>query len=241
MRAAYLAPKLLVLLPGLDGTGDLFADFIAALPEPWTAMTVAYPTDRFLRYTELRPFVSAAVPQKERFVLIAESFSAPLAVWYAATNPHNLAAVVICVGFVRNPIHGWSGAARALAKPWLFKLKPPRTILEYFLLGQHAPSGLMQSLRHALQRVSPSVLSGRLQEVLDCDARDELRRTTVPLLYVEATHDRLLSLSCKDEFSQLRPDTVLKSVPAPHLILQREPQKAVTEIMSFISSLPSSS
>jgi pimeloyl-ACP methyl ester carboxylesterase len=192
-----------------------------------------------LTYTDLRPLVGAAVPQSERFVLVAESFSAPLAVWYAATNPPNLAAVVICAGFVRNPLHGWSGAVKALVKPWLFKLKPPRTILAYFLLGQHAPSGLLQSLRHALQKVSPDVLSGRLQEVLDCDARDDLRRTTVPLLYLEATYDRLLSLSCKDEFSQLRPDTVLRSVPAPHLLLQREPQKAATVIMAFISSLAS--
>jgi pimeloyl-[acyl-carrier protein] methyl ester esterase len=230
----------MVLLPGLDGTGDLFVDFIAALPESWTATTVTFPTDRFLPYTDLRPFVATAVSQLERFVLVAESFSAPLAVWYAATNPPNLAAVVICAGFVRNPLHGWSGAVKALAKPWLFKLNPPRTILEYFLLGQHPPSGLLQSLRHALQKVSPDVLSGRLQEVLDCDARDDLRRTTVPLLYLEATYDRLLSLSCKDEFSQLRPDTVLRSVPAPHLLLQREPQKAATVIMAFISSLSSS-
>jgi pimeloyl-[acyl-carrier protein] methyl ester esterase len=231
-----LRPKHLVLLPGLDGTGELFVDFIAALPESWIATTVTYPTDRFLPYVGLRPFVGAAVPKLERFVLVAESFSTPLAVWYAATNPPNLAAVVICAGFVRNPVHGWSGTVKALAKPWLFKLKPPRTIVEYFLLGQHAPFDLLQRLRHALQRVSPDVLSGRVQEVLHCDARDDLRRTTVPLLYLEATYDRLLSSSCKDEFSQLRPDIVFRSVPAPHLLLQREPQKAVTIMMAFIRS-----
>jgi pimeloyl-ACP methyl ester carboxylesterase len=235
-----LAPKHLVLLPGLDGTGELFVDFIAALPESWTATTVTYPSDRFLSYTDLHPFVAASASQLERFVLVAESFSTPLAVWYAATNPPNLAGVVICAGFVRNPLHGWSGAVKALAKPWLFKLKPPRTIVEYFLLGKHAPSGLRQSLHYALQKVSPDVLSGRLQEVLDCDARDDLRRTTVPLLYLEATYDRLLSSSCKNEFSRLRPDVVLRSVPAPHLLLQREPQKAATIIMAFISNLPSS-
>jgi pimeloyl-ACP methyl ester carboxylesterase len=235
-----LAPKHLVLLPGLDGTGELFVDFIAALPESWTATTVTYPSDRFLSYTDLHPFVAASASHLERFVLVAESFSTPLAVWCAATNPPNLAGVVICAGFVRNPLHGWSGAVKALAKPWLFKLKPPRTIVEYFLLGKHAPSGLRQSLHYALQKVSPDVLSGRLQEVLDCDARDDLRRTTVPLLYLEATYDRLLSSSCKNEFSQLRPDVVLRSVPAPHLLLQREPQKAATIIVAFISNLPSS-
>jgi pimeloyl-[acyl-carrier protein] methyl ester esterase len=233
-----LATEHLVLLPGLDGTGELFVDFIAALPGSWTATTVTYPTDRFLPYADLRPFVGAAVPQLERFVLVAESFSAPLAVWYAATNPPNLAAVVICAGFVGNPVHGWSGVVKALAKPWLFRLQPPRAIVEYFLLGLHAPSDLLQRLRHALQRVSPEVLSGRVQEVLDCDARDDLRRTTVPLLYLEATYDRLLSSKCKKEFSQLRPDTVLRSVPAPHLLLQREPQKAATIMMAFIEDAP---
>jgi hypothetical protein len=67
----------MVLLSGLDGTGDLFVDFIAALPESWTATTVTFPTDRFLTYTDLRPLVGAAVPQSERFVLVAESYSAP--------------------------------------------------------------------------------------------------------------------------------------------------------------------
>jgi pimeloyl-ACP methyl ester carboxylesterase len=234
-----LPPKHLVLLPGLDGTGELFGDFIAALPKSWTTTTVTYPADRFLPYTDLRPFVGAAIPQRERFVLVAESFSTPLAVWYAATNPPNLAAVVVCAGFVESPVR-WSGIVKALAKPWLFRLKPPRTIVEYFLLGQNAPSDLFRKLRHAVERVSPDVLSGRVQEVLDCDGRDDLRRTTIPLLYLEATYDRLLSSSCKKEFSHLRPDALFRSIPAPHLLLQREPQKAASIVMAFVSSLPTS-
>jgi pimeloyl-[acyl-carrier protein] methyl ester esterase len=228
-----LALPHLVLLPGLDGTGDLFADFIAALPKSWATTTVVYPTDSFLSYTDLAAFVSAAVPQVERSMLVAESFSTPLAVRYAATNPAALVGVVICAGFVTNPVPGWSRAVKALAKPWMFKLKPPRNIVEYLLLGQNAPPDLLQKLRHALHRVSPDVLSRRVREALDCDARDALRRTTVPLLYLEATHDRLVSPSCKEEFFHLRPDILLRSVPAPHLILQREPQKAAAIIMSF--------
>jgi pimeloyl-[acyl-carrier protein] methyl ester esterase len=239
-RAPYLAPKHLVLLPGLDGTGELFVDFIAALPESLSTTTVTYPTDRFLPYAELHPFVASAVPQSEPFVMVAESFSAPLAVLYAATNPRKLAAIVVCAGFVSNPVRVWSGTLKALAKPWLFGLRPPRTILEYFLLGPHAPVDLLQRLRHALERVSPHILSGRVREVLDCDARDDLLRTAVPLLYLEATRDRLLSSSCKNEFSQLRPDTVVRSIDAPHLLLQREPQKAANIILTFITGLPSS-
>jgi len=126
---------------------------------------------------------------------------------------------------------------KALAKPWLFSLKPPRTIVEYFLLGENATPGLLQKLRQALHRVSPDVLSGRVREVLDCDARDDLRRITVPLLYLEASNDRLLSSSCREEFSRIRSDILFKSVPAPHLLLQREPQKAASIVTAFVNNL----
>jgi pimeloyl-ACP methyl ester carboxylesterase len=229
-----------VLLPGLDGTGKLFVDFVAALPESCTATIVAYPSDRFLPYVDLRPFVSTAVPQSEKFVLVAESFSTPLAVWYAATNPPNLVALIVCAGFVGSPVHNWSGIVKALAQPWLFSLKPPRTIVEYFLLGQNPTPSLLKKLRQTLQGVRPDVLSGRVREVLDCDARDDLRRTTVPLLYLEASNDRLLSSFCKEEFSLIRPDVSFRSVAAPHLLLQREPQKAASIVMAFVDDLPTS-
>jgi pimeloyl-ACP methyl ester carboxylesterase len=232
-----LPPKHLVLLPGLDGTGELFADFIAALPQPLIATPVAYPKDRFFSYTDLRQFVIAAVPQSEPFVLLAESFSTPLAVAYAATNPSNLAALVVCAGFVCKPTANWSGLVKAFAKPWLFRLTPPRFILEYLFVGAKAPPALIEKLRRVLQDVSPSVLSARVQQVLDSDARDDLARTTVPLMYLEARHDQLLSKSCGDEVLRIRPDTARECIQAPHLLLQREPKKAATLVAAFIQQL----
>ena len=124
--------KRLVLLPGLDGTGQLFAEFLAALPDSFTATVVSYPTNKLFPYSELRTFVSAAVPKTEPFVLLAESFSTPLAVEFAASNPPNLTALVICAGFVFKPIAAWSPLAKAVARPWLFTLNVPRSVLEYF-------------------------------------------------------------------------------------------------------------
>ena len=100
-----LALKHLVLLPGLDGTGQLFGDILKILPPALN--------------TELLRLVSGAVPQTEPFVLLTESFSTPLALKYAATNPSNLAAVVISAGFARNPIGGWSQLVKTVAKPWI--------------------------------------------------------------------------------------------------------------------------
>jgi pimeloyl-[acyl-carrier protein] methyl ester esterase len=97
----------LVLLPGMDGTGNLFADFVEALPDTFEVEVVHYPNNVCLSYTELMTFVQSAAPPSEPFVLVAESFSTPLAIQYAATNPPDLRGLVICAGFVTTPLQGW--------------------------------------------------------------------------------------------------------------------------------------
>jgi pimeloyl-ACP methyl ester carboxylesterase len=94
---------LLVLLPGLDGTGILFKPLIAALPPEVSTVVVAYPGEQPLGYAELLPVVLAALPTEHAFVLLGESFSGPLAVMAAATRPPGLVGLVLCATFVQNP------------------------------------------------------------------------------------------------------------------------------------------
>jgi pimeloyl-[acyl-carrier protein] methyl ester esterase len=229
----------LVLLPGLDGTGTLFADFLSALPPTLRINIARYPTDRFLSYSKLVPCVKEVVPRSSPFLLVAESFSTPLAAKLAATRPPNLAGLVMCAGFITNPVGGWSLLVRALARPSLFRLSPPSWALEHFLIGTSPPSALVAGVRQTLRLVNPGVLAGRVRAVLDCDAREDLARTEIPIMYIRPEGDRLVRAECFREIQRLRPHTVLASIPAPHLVLQREPQKAVEVIVRFIRQLPS--
>src|ERR1700719_1226395 len=102
-----LTPNTLVLLPGLDGTGMLFGDLIGELPPTQTVNIARYPTDRFLSYAELVSCVREIIPSNP-FLLVAESFSTPLAAMLAATRPPNLAGLILCAGFVTNPIGSWA-------------------------------------------------------------------------------------------------------------------------------------
>jgi len=230
-----LSTKHLVLLPGLDGTGELFADFLTVLPSSLATTVVSYPTNEFLPYSELLQLVSAAVPKAGRFLVLAESFSTPLAMKYAATSPANLAAIVICAGFVRNPFAGWSRFLKAVAKSWFFRLRPPEFVLEHFLVGKNAPPALIQRLRQALQLVHPEVLGSRVCEVLNCDARNDVARTTIPVMALAALHDRLLSATCQREILRVRPDIGFATVEGPHMLLQREPQKVAKLVVPFIA------
>jgi pimeloyl-[acyl-carrier protein] methyl ester esterase len=224
-----LAPNHLVLLPGLDGTGQLFGDFLKALPHTLTTTVVSYPTNRFLTYSELLQLVRAAAPQTGPFAVLAESFSTPLALKYAATNPSNLAAVVhmrwVCSKSHRELGTTCESGCKAL----------PRFVIEYFLVGESAPSALILKIREILRLVRPEILSGRIGEVLECDATNDLARTKAPIMYLRGLHDRLLSASCHREILRIRPDVVFATVEAPHMLLQREPQKAANLIVAFIA------
>jgi hypothetical protein len=60
-----------VLLPGLDGTGDLFAPFIAAAPSRCVLQQLRLPHDKVLGYFELAEWVQSRLPDGD-LVLVAE-------------------------------------------------------------------------------------------------------------------------------------------------------------------------
>src|SRR5262245_27544256 len=125
-----LAPTHLALLPGLDGTGDLFAHFLSVLPTASSVTVVRYLTDKFLAYDDLVQVVRGSLTQTDPVVVLAESFSTPIAIKYAAMKPPKLAGIVLCAGFVSNPVPRWSWLAKLVARPWLLTLPWPRVILE---------------------------------------------------------------------------------------------------------------
>jgi pimeloyl-[acyl-carrier protein] methyl ester esterase len=209
-------PKL-VLLPGMDGTGELFADFVEALPHTFDIATVHYPPDKFLSYSKLKDLVKSATPIAEPFVLVAESFSTPLAIQFAAANPPNLKGLVICAGFVTSPVHGWSPFVCSFLAPILFTFKLPKFAANLFLVGSNAPPSLLAALRASVSLVQPKVLSARVKAVFACDVRAELGQVSVPILYIQAEQDRLVSASCLDEIRRIKPKVTVASVAGPHL------------------------
>jgi pimeloyl-ACP methyl ester carboxylesterase len=229
-------PKL-ILLPGMDGTGELFADFIKALPVESEAEVLRYPADRFLSYEQLVPLTQSVFPTSEPFVLVAESFSTPLAMQLAATNPPNLKGVVLCAGFVTSPVRGRLRRLCLVFSPVLFSAGLPKSAARYWLAGSSASPTLLASVRAAISSVRPAVLSARLTAVLTCDARAELEKIVVPILYLQAEQDRLVNKSCIEEIRRIKPQTAVSVIDGPHLLFQREPQRSADVVTGFIQQL----
>ena len=226
-----------VLLPGLDGTGALFGEFVKPLPRTVEGTIVSYPAGLELSYAELMPIIGAAAPITDPYVLLAESFSTPLAIQFAATRPPNLRGLILCAGFASSPATGLRRLAGRLFAPILFRLPLPGFAKSFWLVGPGAPPSLHHAIRAALSTVPPEVLSARLRAVLHCDVRHDLSKITVPILVLQAGSDRLVPASSAEEMLLIRPDATLKTIDGPHLLIQREPRMAAAAVMEFIDSL----
>jgi pimeloyl-[acyl-carrier protein] methyl ester esterase len=76
----------IVLLPGMDGTGAMFAGFASSPEEEHRPIIVSYPEDQPLGYRDLEALARTFVPTNEPFILLGESFSGPIAISLAASN-----------------------------------------------------------------------------------------------------------------------------------------------------------
>jgi pimeloyl-[acyl-carrier protein] methyl ester esterase len=223
----------LVLLPGMDGTGELFAEFVAALPPSCETVVVRYPTEGPLSYLELEGIVRMACPVAESFILVAESFSTPLAIKLAATHPANLAGLVLCAGFAASPVEGWRRLLLLMLAPLLFRVPLPDTALKVWLVGPDAPAALLVAVRRAISNVWPRVLAVRLRATLKCNVQNELSQVDMPILYLRANRDRLVDASCLEEIRRIKPQVKVVSIDGPHLLLQRQPRLAAEAVLEF--------
>ena len=224
----------LVLLPGMDGTGELLSEFATALAGEFEVATVRYPTERSLSYSELESFVRAVCPTSGPFVLLAESYSTPLAIKYAASKPENLEGLVLCAGFATSPMRGWRRFFGWLLAPLMFRIPMPNLASKLWLVGPDAPPSLLESVRTSVSSVKPKVLATRLRSVLACEVRPEMDQVTVPVLYIQAKQDRLVNASCLDELRHIKPQIAVAALEGPHLLLQREPYKAAETVARFV-------
>jgi pimeloyl-ACP methyl ester carboxylesterase len=221
----------LVLLPGLDGTGDLFSPFIDAVAGQFKTQVVRYPTDRVLSYEELLAIARSALPTDEPYVLLGESFSGPIAISLAAEAHPFMRGVVLCCTFARNPQPALAhfGALLSLVP---FQ-RTPAMVLGAALLGPFGNAALRASIAKAVGQVSSSVLRARLQSVLLADVSDKLASVSKPCLYLHATQDRLVPQSAAAHIKSVLPAVSVVPIKAPHCLLQAVPTQAVRVISSF--------
>ena len=219
----------IVVLPGLDGTGRLVSDFAEALRTEHDVEVVSYPGD-MASYADISVWLTARLPEND-FVIVAESFSGPLAIDIAATKPKGLKAAVFVAAFARTPRH--------VPKPLIMLMKAlpvPLHILAWLslrvVMGGKGTGDFRANFQRALAEVPRPTILGRLADALKVDKRHALSKIDVPCTYLRARRDWLVPRSATDDFAPIC-DAVI-SIDAPHFLLQARPVEAARHVSHFL-------
>jgi pimeloyl-[acyl-carrier protein] methyl ester esterase len=227
----------LVLLPGLDGTGRLFQPLLRELPASWRTVVITYPMDPGADYDMLTRLASQALPADGHLVVLGESFSGPIAIRLAASLGSRLKALVLCCSFARNPRPGLSRFGDLvdwLASPGAL----PSWLATLVLLGRHASSESRVLLATALASMPAEVLRARLRMVMTVDATRQLAAVGAPVLYLQASQDRIVPPAAAMDVQRFLPAIVVAQLAGPHGLLQAAPAASAAAMTSFLTRLP---
>ncbi len=222
----------IVILPGLDGTGTLLSDCEALLARDHGVLILRYPSE-LCRYDDLQAWVEDRLPEED-FVIVAESFSGPLAVMIAAEQPIGLKGIVFVATFAKAPRRLPSFLTRAVSFLPL-KSRVMIWLAQPFPLGRWSDPTHTEAFRQAMHLVPGSTIAKRLREVVKVDVTQNLGRLEIPFIYLLATKDRLVPARMALDFKH-RPDAIVP-LEGPHFLLQANATRSAQAILSFIRIL----
>lgn len=224
----------IILLPGLDGSGLFFEGFRRLLPSSITTQIISYPRDEGLSYSEIIDLIYEQLPRDRDYIILAESFSGPVAIEIATLAPLKLKGLVLVASFCFSPL---SPFRKTLASNLLFLLNfsaPPKLI--NWLLCNDLDIDLSTRVARVVDALPTEVLKQRVLSALNVDLRGALDDMEVPLLILKAKDDRLLdgstSLTMKRYYTQAQ----IEEVEGPHFLLQCNPEGCLKVMNKFFSN-----
>ena len=219
-----------VLLPGMDGSGTLFDDFIKALGA--RTKIIAYPPDQPLAYEALAAYVEARLPPDDDFIVLGESFSGPIAIRIAAQRSTRLRALVLVCTFAKMREKPGPAIFRWLLCRLPFWRMPAR-LGAPALLGDGDTAALRDKLLSAVSVVRPDVWRTRMHSILSVDVTTQLRSARVPILYLQANADRIVPARATAFVSEAQPSVEVVAIAGPHALLQTRAEACALALRSF--------
>jgi pimeloyl-ACP methyl ester carboxylesterase len=221
-----------LLMPGFDGTGELFEPLLAV----WgiDATIIRYQSEHsFEDYVES---VAALVPE-ENAVLVAESFSGPVALALMSRYPERILCSVLCATFAVSPFRLLTRMSRFVTSVFFGPGPTQPMMLRTFCFDKEADSALVSKAVSVIRSVPASVIKSRLKVLSDVDMRLVLSRIKVPVLYLLAVDDKIVAPSLSQQLVQGLPNVRLHKVKGPHMLLQSRPEDCAEIIRSFIEDM----
>ncbi len=209
----------MILLPGMDGSGNLFSSMLAYMPAEYGAKV--YPLSKDSNQS-IEAHVARLVSELagQDVVLVAESFSGRIAyeLCFTEVRVHH---VVFIASFLSKP------SVLANVAPFLpvwFLRKPPLPSfwLSWLCFGHGKQQACLNEVFRSLNSVPSAALKSRLRVMAHMQAPK--RKTSVSCTYIRALRDRLITTQAESIIEQVFTCTEYFSIDCGHFVAQGEPE-----------------
>ena len=223
----------LVLLPGMDGTGDLFLPLIQELGQ-FDKQIIPLPESGKQDYTTLSKYVSDKLPNKD-FFLIAESFSGPIAAILAKENNPYLKGIIFVATFLSPPNRYLLTLAKALPLKLFSRSLLARPCLRLLLFGKGAHSQALTLFQKTVKALPSKIIKSRIGAIQSLSFSG--KQVTLPVAYISGSSDRLVEKEKALEFRKHFSNITIKAIDGPHFLLQTHPKQCAEVISELIQTL----
>jgi len=185
-----------ILVSGMDGTGNLFYRQVPLLARAYRVATYALrdtATTMEELVVDLAGVVEAVAPEEGRATIIGESFGGALALSFALARPAQVSRLVIINSFPHfTPqirLHLARAGLRAL--PW-GAMNLIRRLTASRLHSRHTHRAEIRRFMELTASASRDGYCNRLQVLTEYDVRDRLHAIPVPTLFLASDKDHLV-------------------------------------------------
>ena len=213
----------LVLLPGLDGTGKLYAPMVPYL-EPHFEMT-------FVTYPDLDSFADYIVcaqnqlPATPGFSLVAESFSGPVAMALMVHQPEEIGPSVLASTFARSPLATLTRMANSVPAD-IFSIGALKEFcMDVYASDEEDNSETQPLPLNVSEQLDGTLLKHRISVFSRIDVSALLPNIQAPILQLHGLRDRIVSENDAEMIQSSLPNVERVDIDAPHLLLQTRPQQ----------------
>jgi len=224
----------IVFLPGLDGTGISFEPIAVLLPPGVVTTVIRYPNEK-LSFAETVDCAARQFPTDEADIVVAESFSGPVAIELLGSGRIKAKGLVLASTFARSPRPMLLTVGRFLPLDFLLGFPLPEALLKHILGGEEFMSALKPMWDRINATVPAEVLAHRLRMISVVDVRKRLANLPVPCCYIQAIDDVMVPDTALKDFTEVMPNLLVRKIRGPHFILQAQPAASLTIIEEFRS------
>jgi pimeloyl-ACP methyl ester carboxylesterase len=205
----------LVLVPGIDGTGQAFYRQLPALERDFAVTTTRHRDDARTMADligDLHQEIARVAGSSGRVTLLGESFGGALSLSYAIAHPERIERLVILNSFAHfaSPMRLWLGYHLLRAMPWNMM----RTVRRLNARRMHSPRTEREEIERFHQLMRAATREGylsRLRILRNYDIRGHLPSIAAPVLYLAADLDTLVpSVEQARLMSGLTPSATLR-------------------------------